>query len=647
MSNHRIVPTIKPALAIGLMALVSSSTLVGQVMFPRDQIAVVHGVTEGAPVTEDISGQQTYQSADWRARMSEQFPAADADGDGTVSEAEAIQFHLSQVRQFTPQGRELELLPEGTSRWTERVEMRDGETLPTEIYLPAGDGPWPVVLVRTSRGRIDSALDYGNELLRHGYAFVGQDLTPEGDFVNADVLGREVEGSEMSREARAAFNARRSARNAGEDGADAIAWIAKQSWCDGNIAVNGYSEGAAQSKGAMSENPPELDLVVTAIGSLSRGSRSAIGAPSGGRVSWNGDISEPEDSWEPTPDSSRWGRPGDELVRNASDLDIQYNDRTGWFDGGNTQGAINEWVALKDHGKATLIMGIGGHGALSTEGRVPPAYGDCDLLFPEIDVFQMLRGESEPKQSHLFYFLMGDATNPNAPGNLWKATETWPVPHAEQSWYFRSDGTLSTGSPTKEKGSNAYTYDPADPIHVLSGARSARHSGPRDHSVLSEREDILRYDSEPLSEALEITGEAHVDLYFSSDAPDTMYVVTVVDIYPDGYEWPIRDTALTARYRDGLDKPTKLKKGEVYHAKIPLVSTAIVLDRGHRLGVRISSSSYPAYVIHPNTWEAIDSYEKARVAQQRIHTGGKHASRLVLPVVKPGAVADYDPQVEY
>src|SRR5690606_28424779 len=138
------------------------------------------------------------------------------------------------------------------------------------------------------RGRIDSALDYGNELLRLGYAVGGGDLTPEGDFINADMLGRAGANQSMTREERAAFNSRRSSRDSASDGADTIAWIAQQKWCNGRIGMTGYSEAAAQSKNALSTHPPELDVVVTAIGSITGpswrlggggGSMSASGFP--------------------------------------------------------------------------------------------------------------------------------------------------------------------------------------------------------------------------------------------------------------------------------------------------------------------------------------------------------------------------------
>ena len=231
-----------------------------QVFFDRDDMAVIHGWVEGSPAERDLTGQQTYKHAGWRQKMLQQFPRADQSGDGSLTETEAIRYHMTQARMFTPHGKELDFLPDGTTRWTARVPMRDGETLPTEIYLPSGDGPWPVVFVRTSRGRIDSALDFGNELLRSGYAFVGQDLIPQGDFVNADVLGRPVGQQPLNREQRAAFNARRSRRNTGEDGHDAIEWIAQQAWCNGKIAMTGYSEACSSTKAAMAQLPPNLRL---------------------------------------------------------------------------------------------------------------------------------------------------------------------------------------------------------------------------------------------------------------------------------------------------------------------------------------------------------------------------------------------------
>src|SRR6478752_5337188 len=56
---------------------------------------------------------------------------------------------------------------------TEMVAMRDGVRLATDVFLPAGEGPFPVVLERTpyNRQRNPPAAQYN----RNGYVFVMQD----------------------------------------------------------------------------------------------------------------------------------------------------------------------------------------------------------------------------------------------------------------------------------------------------------------------------------------------------------------------------------------------------------------------------------------------------------------------------------------
>jgi predicted acyl esterase len=633
-------------LKTALLVLLSSAALHGQVLFERDDIMVAVGWKPGDPITKDITPQKTYQNPAWRAKMFRQFPAADANRDGALTEAEAINYHLTHIRRFTPQGGELDYLPAGTSRRTEYVPMRDGQKLPVEVYLPPGKGPWPVVLIRTTRGRIDSALDYANELLRLGIAAVGGDLTPEGDFINADELGRAAGGREMSREDRASFNARRIQRNSANDGADTIAWLVRQPWSDGNIGMTGYSEAAGQTKNALSTNPPDLDVVVTAIGTLSR-QLNPFTTSRGAPVDWvTGKYTPPgQGGWEAPTLRANPGQGA--LIESAIVPNIHYDDRTGWFDFA-AQGAIEEWKKMRSNGKSRLIIGIGGHGRVSTEARMQPDYGDADLLFPQIEAFEWLRGKDPTlARSRFYYFLMGDATNPDAPGNVWKVTDTWPVAGQEVSWYLHPDRTLQPGRSEAADGSVGYVHDPRNPIQTLNGNyMPPTQYGPRDQRHLDQRDDVLLFTSAALEAPVEITGQPWVELYVSTDAPDTQFVVQLLDIYPDGYKWPIRENAVIARFHDVTGQPQPLQPGKVYRLKIPLISTALVLDRGHKLGLQVMSSSYPSYAVHPNTWDSIASYDQAKPARQKIYASAEHPSRIVLPVVAAGSSRDYDPAAD-
>ena len=166
-------------LALAVVVVAGLAGVVGiakaQVFFTREQVEAARKAQAGQVPAD----QKTSATDGWLRKMKAQFPEADLNGDGLLTESEATLWHQTQVHPFPPQGHELDNLPDAVSHWTVMVPMRDGAKLATEIYLPGGGGPWPVVLVRTNRGRMDSALDYGDALLASGdLAFVGQDPYP-------------------------------------------------------------------------------------------------------------------------------------------------------------------------------------------------------------------------------------------------------------------------------------------------------------------------------------------------------------------------------------------------------------------------------------------------------------------------------------
>ena len=74
--------------------------------------------------------------------------------------------------------------------------MRDGVKLATDIHLPPGKGPWPVVLVRTPYGKTKKPMApdaYPDPWIADGYAFVEQDwrglYKSEGKFMVVSFTG--------------------------------------------------------------------------------------------------------------------------------------------------------------------------------------------------------------------------------------------------------------------------------------------------------------------------------------------------------------------------------------------------------------------------------------------------------------------------
>lgn len=150
------------------------------------------------------------------------------------------------------------------------VPMRDGVRLATDIYLPpGGDGPWPVLLERTPYGR--RGTNHGDisrrcpapprarpeiaaEFAAAGYAVAVQDCRGRFD----------SEGSFTKY------------RNEGPDGADTIAWLRTQPWCDGRVATFGLSYGAHVQTALAAHAPSGLAAMFLDSGGFSSAFHSGI-----------------------------------------------------------------------------------------------------------------------------------------------------------------------------------------------------------------------------------------------------------------------------------------------------------------------------------------------------------------------------------
>jgi predicted acyl esterase len=75
-----------------------------------------------------------------------------------------------------------------------------------------------------------------------------------------------------------------------------------------------------------------------------------------------------------------------------------------------------------------------------------------------------------------------------------------------------------------------------------------------------------------------------------------MFVVKLVDVYADGYEALVRESAGQARYQRGLEQGDPIEKGKAYALTLNLWSTALVFNQGHRIA---STSSLPTGNLSP------------------------------------------------
>ena len=232
--------------------------------------------------------------------------------------------------------------------------------------------------------------------------------------------------------------------------------------------------------------------------------------------------------------------------------------------------------------------------------------------------------------------------------NKWRSAQTWPLPGTEyRKLYLHSggqansvhgDGWLSAEKPGKghdgEVATDAFTYDPTDPVPSIGGRFQASvPGGPFDQRPLLGRPDVLVYTTAPLARDTEVTGPITVTLYAASTARDTDFVAKLDDVYPDGTSMLIEYGVQRARYRSSETKPSLIEPGRVYRYAIHVWPTSNLFKAGHRIRIEISSSNFPMYDRNPNTGHAFAQDAALQIADQTIFHDEDHPSSVTLPIV--------------
>jgi putative CocE/NonD family hydrolase len=310
----------------------------------------------------------------------------------------------------------------------------------------------------------------------------------------------------------------------------------------------------------------------------------------------------------------------------------------GWYDIFE-QGTLDSFTALqteggpKARGNQKLMMGAFGQGALKGDLKYPAEAGNLN----EGDAIRWfdywLKGidNGVMKEPAVRYYVMGDTFDKSAPGNTWRTADSWPPPSTATSYYLTQSHTLSSVKPSGA-GKLSYVSDPKDPVPAIGGNNLMMDRGPMDQRKVSNRADVLKFETEPLKEAVEIVGPITAELAVSTDAEDTDFIVKLVDVYPSGYEALVMDQGSKLRYQVQKGGPARPEKNKIYPIKVDLWSTSLVFNAGHKIEVLVQSTNSPRFDVHSNTWEPVKSYDQAVKATNTLALDGR--SKIVLPVTK-------------
>jgi predicted acyl esterase len=517
----------------------------------------------------------------------------------------------------------------------EMVPMRDGVKLATNIFLPEGDGPFPAILVRTpyAKDRADFEPDRAKKivpktpakhanLLQQGYAVVVQDCR-----------GRYRSEGEY-----------RPFMTDHVDGYDTVEWLAAQPWSTGKVGMMGGSAPGITANLATIARPPHLACVATtkSFGSLYhfmgyhggvfRKKMTGSWLAERGAADFVRVILEHEtydDFWASVDMANYYDR-----------IDVPFYIHAGWYDI-FTQSNLDMFANIQSRGAGLargnlkLTVGPTGHGKLSGDLVYPnPNAPETNWQMRWFDYWLKGVDNGILDEPPVRYYVMGDTMDPDAPGNEWRTAPGWPPASRPTPYYLGSGGTLSTNFPRVAESRSFYAYDPGGPVPTIGGNNLFMEKGPMDQRAVGERDDILKFQTEPLKNAVEVVGKIDVELWAGSDAPDTDWMVKLIDVYPNGYEALVVEGALRARFREGFGHEAFMEPGEVYKFDIDLWSTALVFNKGHRIAVHVTSSNFPRFEPNPNTGKPYLSDDEPRIAHNTIYHDTNRPSRITLPVTR-------------
>jgi hypothetical protein len=507
----------------------------------------------------------------------------------------------------------------------EKVVMRDGVKLATNVFVPEGPGPWPVVLTRTPYGmggssNRESAVMYA----ARGYARIIQDCRGTGRSEGTQKIPFLTDGP---------------------DGYDTIEWIAKQPWSNGKIGIVGRSGYGITATLAATQAPPHLLCAFTMFTSadfrrdafhmggvyrkdVADGWMYAHGKGNQIAEIVARPISDPYWDWL-------------DIVKQHPKIQIPIYNVGGWYDI-FAQGNIDNFVGLQKNGggKAAgnqkLLMAPTGHVTLREQIEYPEnaKFDPQDIQLRWLDFWLKGVQNGIMNEPAVRYYVMGDPKDPAAPGNEWRTSASWPPASKITAYFLRAQGKLDTAPPDARESSEEYRYDPRNTVPTVGGQNLMIGQGPKDQRAIAARQDYLRFETPVLAKPVEVTGRVYVDLWIETDAPDTDFMAKLVDVYPDGYEALVLDAPIRVRYREGLDKEVFMKPGEVVRARIDLWSTSLVFNKGHKIAVHVTSSNNPRFDPNPNTGKRLRLDSETRVAVNRVHHDAAHPSRILLPIVR-------------
>jgi hypothetical protein len=538
-----------------------------------------------------------------------------------------------------------------------RVPMRDGITLRGSVYRPKAEGRYPVIIesgLYDMEKNLDEMPALFRNLARRGYVVLAIDS--RGRYGSAGTFRALIDEVDNSY--------------------DAVVWAAKQPWSTGKVGLTGISYLGWTSYAAGIANPPGLVAIMPSA--INYGLENAHGVPYlGSMAGWLIWAGRPGTSATAVTRRIDWmhmplNRIDDEAELPTAAFDAMVMEKplavpgaltpaqideqlakikvptyivAGWYDELN-EGMLENYVRQSRTSKDLRLVVGPWHHNVNTAYRGPGMIGVVPAAKPHLNAYYH-------EMERFFGRYLKGTTSWNPPGrvllyvmgaNEWRYENEWPLQRAVTTPIYLSsqgraqtasgDGVLNWTLPANTQLADHYTYNPLNPVRTAQGL-DVWHllSGMTDRAEVEKRNDVLVYTSPVLKEPVEVTGVVKATLYASSSAPDTDFVVNLIDVHPNGHTQYLTNGIVRASYREGTKQRKLIEPGKIYEYTFKLRPISNAFQKGHRIRIEVTSSDMDRYARNQNVADAPGTTANVAIAQQAIYHGAAYPSRLELPVI--------------
>jgi hypothetical protein len=486
------------------------------------------------------------------------------------------------------------------------IPVRDGARLAARIWLPedAERKPVPAILEAIPYRKSDwtAARDAVRHpyVAGHGYACVRLDLRGSGD--SDGIIEDEYPPQEQ------------------DDVCDAIAWLAAQPWCTGDVGMVGISWGGFNGLQVAARRPPALRAVVSLCSTDDRYADDVhyVGGSvladqmlpwAAQMLVWNAQPSDPAvvgDRWrelwlerlERTPPfvetwlshqrRDAYWRHGS-VCEDFAAIEVPVYMVGGWADG--YQSAVFRYLAGAP-GVRKGLVGPWAH-AFPEEGTPGPQIGWLQEALRWWD--RWLKGigteiEREPVLRAWLQEPVAPATGYEVRPGRWVAEDEWPSPRLAAAGWYLARGALAA-EPDREEWLEIAGVQSCGLGAGPWGAYGDGADLPPDQRAddgLS-----LVFDSAPLAERVEVLGFPELSLVVAADRPLAQVAVRLCDVARTGESLLVAVGVLNLTHREGHERPEPLEPGRPYEATVRLRACGHAFLPGHRIRVAVSPTYWP------------------------------------------------------